>query len=52
VPISLYFKDGFAKLELGLGRGKKSFDKRETLKKRDADREIQRSTDTNRDAGR
>lgn len=52
VPISLYFKDGFAKLELGLGRGKKSFDKRETLKKRDADREIQRSTGTNRDAGR
>ena len=51
VPISLYFKDGLAKLELGLGRGKKSFDKRETLKKRDADSEIQRSIGTHRDAG-
>ena len=49
VPISLYFKDGFAKVELGLGRGKKSFDKRETLKKRDADREIERNTGTARE---
>lgn len=44
VPISLYFKDGFAKVEIGLARGKKSFDKRETLKKKDAEREIQRQT--------
>lgn len=43
VPISLYFKDGFAKLEVGLGKGKKSFDKRETLKKKDAEREIERT---------
>jgi SsrA-binding protein len=46
VPISLYFKDGYAKLELGLGRGRKAFDKRETLKKKDAEREMQRKTGT------
>jgi SsrA-binding protein len=50
VPISLYFKDGFAKVEIGLARGKKSFDKRETLKKKDAEREIQRSTRAARDS--
>ena len=44
VPISLYFKDGFAKVEIGLARGKKSFDKRETLKIKDAEREIRRQT--------
>lgn len=49
VPLRLYFKDGFAKVELGLGRGKKSFDKRETLKKKDAEREIQRSSRASRD---
>jgi len=49
VPMSIYFKDGFAKVELGLGRGKKSFDKRETLKKKDAEREIQRSSRASRD---
>lgn len=43
VPISLYFKDGFAKVEIGLARGKKSFDKRETLRIKDAEREIQRN---------
>lgn len=49
VPISLYFKDGFAKVEIGLARGKKSFDKRETLKQKDAEREIQRSVREARD---
>ncbi|MFM1993553.1 MAG: SsrA-binding protein SmpB [Actinomycetota bacterium] len=43
VPISLYFKDGYAKVELGLGRGKKSYDKRETLKQKDAAREMDRA---------
>jgi SsrA-binding protein len=43
VPISLYFKDGYAKLEIGLGRGKKSFDKRYSLKTKEAAREIERS---------
>jgi SsrA-binding protein len=42
IPLSLYFKDGFAKVEIGLARGKKSFDKRESLKKKDAEREIRR----------
>jgi SsrA-binding protein len=50
VPISLYFKDGYAKVEIGLARGKKSFDKRETLKKKDAERDIQRSTRASRDS--
>lgn len=43
VPLSMYFSDGWAKVELGLARGKKSYDKRETLAKRDADREIARA---------
>jgi SsrA-binding protein len=40
VPLSLYFSDGWAKVEIGLARGKKSYDKRQDLAKRDADREI------------
>src|ERR1700754_3880780 len=43
VPLSLYFSDGWAKVELGLARGKKSYDKRQDLAKRDANREIQRA---------
>jgi len=43
VPLSLYFNDGWAKLEIGLARGKKSYDKRDALSKRDADREIARA---------
>ena len=39
VPLSLYFKDGRAKVELALARGKKLHDKRETIKRREADRE-------------
>ena len=42
VPLSLYFKDGKAKIELGLGRGKRSYDKRQDLAKRDAAREVER----------
>jgi len=40
VPLSLYFSDGWAKVELGLARGKRSYDKRQDLAKRDAEREI------------
>jgi len=40
IPISLYFKDGYAKVQIGLARGKKDFDKRQTLKEKDAKREI------------
>jgi SsrA-binding protein len=43
VPLSVYFADGWAKVELGLARGKRSYDKRQDLAKRDADREISRA---------
>jgi SsrA-binding protein len=38
-----YFKNGRAKLEIGLGKGKAQYDKRETIKKREQDREMQRA---------
>jgi len=44
IPLRLYFNDrGRAKLELALGRGKKTYDRRETVKKREASREIDRA---------
>ena len=44
VPLSLYFNaDGRAKLELGVGRGRKTYDKRQAVAKRDAERDIARS---------
>ncbi|WP_409343963.1 SsrA-binding protein SmpB [Paenibacillus sp. MBLB4367] len=43
VPLKIYVRNGYAKLLLGLGRGKKQFDKRDTAAKRDADRDIQRA---------
>ena len=43
VPIRLYLKGRLIKLELGVGRGKKLVDKREDIKRRDQEREIQRS---------
>ncbi len=42
VPLSLYSKGQRIKVELGVVRGKKNYDKRETIKKRDVDREIRR----------
>ena len=42
VPLSLYFSNGWAKVELGLARGLKSYDKRQVLAERDANREIAR----------
>ena len=42
VPLSVYFKDGWAKVEIGLARGKRAYDKRQDLAKRDAEREIAR----------
>lgn len=42
VPLRLYFKNGRAKMEVGLARGKKVFDKRKTIAKRDMDRDAQR----------
>ncbi|MBT8200643.1 MAG: SsrA-binding protein SmpB [Acidimicrobiia bacterium] len=43
VPLSLYFKNGKVKVELGIGKGKTRYDKRETIKKRDQKREIDRA---------
>ena len=44
VPLSLYWKNGKVKVALGVGKGKHEFDKREDIKKRDADRELKRAT--------
>ncbi len=43
IPIKLYFKNSFVKLELGIGKGKKLYDKREDIAKKDAERKIQRT---------
>ncbi len=43
VPLKFYFKNGKIKVEIGLGKGKKHYDKRETKKKQDANRDIQRA---------
>jgi SsrA-binding protein len=43
VPLQVYFKDGKAKVELGLAKGKTSYDKRETIKERDHEREMDRA---------
>ena len=43
IPLKLYFKSGRAKLELGLGRGKKLHDKRSTLREREVKREMDRA---------
>src|SRR3954464_5900574 len=48
VPTRLYFKDGRAKLELALARGKATIDKRRDLAKRDADRQIERALKSRR----
>jgi SsrA-binding protein len=43
IPLSLYFKDGKVKVELALARGKRTYDKRQDLAKRDAAREVERA---------
>jgi SsrA-binding protein len=43
IPTKMYFKDGRAKVEIGLAKGKKLYDKRQDMAKRDADREMQRA---------
>jgi len=43
VPLRVYFKDGRAKIELGLARGKRAYDKRHAIAERDANRETQRA---------
>lgn len=47
VPISLYFKNNFVKLELGIGKGKKLYDKREDIAKKDAELKIRRTLKEN-----
>jgi SsrA-binding protein len=44
VPLRLYLKDGLAKLEIGIGRGRKTHDKRRAIAERDARRELDRQT--------
>ncbi len=43
VPLQLYFKDGKAKVEIGIARGKREFDKRQTLREKQDNREAQRA---------
>ena len=43
VPLKMYLKKGRIKIEIGLGKGKKHHDKRESIKKKDAKRELQRT---------
>lgn len=43
IPLKLYFKEGWAKLSLGLARGKKLYDKRQDKAKKDAQRDMQRA---------
>ncbi len=42
VPLRIYFKNNIAKIELGVARGKKLYDKRESIAKRDVERDLQR----------
>ena len=51
IPLKLYFKSGRAKLELGLGRGKKLHDKRSTLREREVKREMDRAARDGRRGG-
>jgi SsrA-binding protein len=51
VPLKLYFVDGRAKVELGIGKGKKAYDKRQALRERQDTREAQRAMSTRRHVG-
>ena len=44
VPLKLYIRNGMAKLEIGIAKGKKAYDKRRTIAERDARRELERAT--------
>jgi SsrA-binding protein len=43
IPVKVYFANGLAKVELALAKGKKSFDRREDIKRRDAEREVEKA---------
>ena len=47
IPISMYFKGNFVKIELGIGKGKKLYDKRRDIAKKDAEMKIQRALKNN-----
>lgn len=49
IPLKMYFKSGKIKVEIALGKGKKSHDKRESVKKRDVNRELQKTMKKSRD---
>jgi SsrA-binding protein len=51
VPTRLYLKDGRAKVEVALARGKKLYDKRETMMRRETEREMERAVKTRRSKG-
>jgi SsrA-binding protein len=44
IPLSLYFNDGKAKVEIAIARGRKNYDKRQAIAEKDAKREVQRAT--------
>jgi SsrA-binding protein len=44
VPLSMYFNDGKAKIEIAIARGRKNYDKRQAIAEKDAKREVQRAT--------
>ena len=48
VPLRVYIKNGIAKLEIGVGRGKKQYDKRDAIARRDTERELERALKTGR----
>lgn len=48
VPLKMYFKNGRVKVEIGIAKGKKVHDKRESIKKQDADRQLRRATKQDR----
>jgi SsrA-binding protein len=52
VPLAIYFNDGYAKVELAIATGKREYDKRQTIAKREADREAQRALATRVRRGR
>jgi SsrA-binding protein len=52
IPLQVYFKEGKAKVELGLAKGKTSYDKREAIKERDHEREMDRAVSQARRRGR
>ena len=47
IPLNLYFKGSFVKLELGIGKGKKLYDKREDIAKKDAQMKIEKALKNN-----